>query len=75
MTTKENRIYTPFDDETMELLETYQGSLMFHPYTCCDHQTMRVSRAGLVCPKCGVVQNWISTSSVNLVKNFREHYE
>ncbi len=56
-------VYAPFDDEQVALMNRYQNSGDFHPYTCCDHQTMVMTREGLTCPKCQTVQNWCLRSS------------
>jgi hypothetical protein len=45
--------------EQVENLKTYQTDGVFHPYTCCDHQTMDATPQGLKCPKCGRVQTEI----------------
>lgn len=47
-----------FTPAQVAALERYQASEHVHPLTCCDHQVMRPMEAGLVCPKCGRVQDW-----------------
>jgi len=60
-------IHAPFDDEQVEVMARYQKEGRFHPYTCCNHQTMVMTHDGLKCPKCGVVQNWVLRNTLRMM--------
>lgn len=64
--------HAPFSDWDVEVIREYQKGEIFHPYTCCDHQTMTMSRAGLVCPKCGALQTWIGLATFRIMER---HYD
>lgn len=59
-----NKIFAPFDEQQIASIDGFQACPEFHPYTCCNHQSMRsrtnmlAYRAGLVCPNCGRLQKW-----------------
>lgn len=58
----------PFSEADVAKVEAYQTGHVFHPYTCCDHQTMQMTCDGLKCPKCGVVQDWILVTTLRLME-------
>lgn len=53
-----SQITPPFTAEQVAGLIAWQECGWVHPFTCCDHQTMRAEPRGLVCPKCERVQTW-----------------
>lgn len=55
----------PFSDEQVAAMKHYQESGEFHPYTCCDHQVMQMTSNGMVCPKCGALQDWVLRATLS----------
>jgi hypothetical protein len=51
--------------EQIKNVNDHQNSGHFHPYTCCNHQTMVATVDGLKCPKCGTVQTDVMDSVLN----------
>ena len=60
--------FAPFSEREIDVIEWYQASEEFHPYTCCNRKIMKMSQSGLVCPDCGVIQDWILKSTFLLYK-------
>jgi len=52
------RIDAPFTAEQVRNLRLWQQNDNVHPFTCCDHQTLVVTKAGFKCPKCKTLQTW-----------------
>lgn len=56
-----NKIEAPFTDEQVDLLNAYQRSGRFHPYTCGQcRQVLIATPTGWKCPSvaCDYKQNW-----------------
>jgi len=49
----------PFTDEEVRILKLWQENDYLHPFTCCDHLTMKPTKEGMKCPKCGRLQTWV----------------
>jgi hypothetical protein len=54
-------INTPWDDNTIKVLNKYQQSGWVHPYTCGDENCRDVliaTKDGWTCPSCDYTQSW-----------------
>lgn len=58
----------PLSEIEVMKLDRYQTECKFHPYTCCNHVTMRAFSGGLRCPKCGRIQDWVLQSTLELMR-------
>lgn len=52
-------VRAPFTASEVAQIRDHQADDSRHPLTCCDHRTMEVTAHGLVCGKCGLVQQWV----------------
>ncbi len=63
--------YAPFSAHESFLARCYQQDGRYHPYRC-DHGhesvPMNAEINGLKCPKCGIVQDWILQSTLELMR-------
>ncbi len=59
----------PYSQDEIDLVNWYQTDSPYHPYTCSwNHATatMQMTKDGLVCPSCKLVQNWVLDSTFKL---------
>ena len=54
----------PWTEQELELLKQYQHGHLFRPYLCCFTEIMEPTKDGLICPKCGKIQTWTYTFSI-----------
>lgn len=60
--------YAPFNEYEVKKMIRYQAGDFAHPYTCCNHVTMEMTKDGLVCPKCRAVQKWIGEATFRIAE-------
>lgn len=53
------QIVAPFTDDQVASLKEFQRCGYWHPFTCCDRQTMEPTLDGMQCPKCGRLQRLV----------------
>ncbi len=59
----------PFSGDEISHMEWYQMNSPFRPYKCLRNHgmiPMRMTKDGLVCPLCKVVQDWVLESTFKL---------
>lgn len=55
---KPGRIYPPWTDDQVAALREWQTTPWLHPFTCCNHGAMDVTRDGFVCKVCNSLLKW-----------------
>ena len=56
---RNEQVRAPFTLEQVARIREHQADEHRHPLTCCDHKIMEVTAIGLLCRKCGRIQNWV----------------